>query len=172
MVKGMVHVYCGDGKGKTTAALGLAMRASGRGRRVLWTSFLKDYESGEFLGSMPFALFPGEPVAKFVFEMTREEQNSVAAEHRSRLMRAFELAAEGGFDMLVLDEGITACTLGLVGVDLIVSSLKKRPHKLEVVLTGRDPDPRIIEAADYVSRIEVVKHPFSRGVAAREGIEI
>lgn len=172
MRNGLTHVYCGEGKGKTTAALGLAMRASGRGLRVLWTSFLKDYKSGEFLGNMPFDLFPGEPVPKFLFEMTQEEQQSVACEHRSRFKRAFELAAEGGFDMLVLDEGVTACTMELVSVDLVISCLKKKPAKLEVVLTGRTPDSRIVDAADYVSRIEVIKHPYDRGIAAREGIEV
>ena len=71
---GLIHIYCGDGKGKTTAAVGLCVRAQGRGRKCLWTSFLKDYDSGEFIGQTPFTLYQGEPVRQFVFTMTEEQK--------------------------------------------------------------------------------------------------
>ena len=105
---GLIHIYCGDGKGKTTAAVGLCVRAQGRGRKCLWTSFLKDYDSGEFIGQTPFTLYQGEPVRQFVFTMTEEQKQATANEHTPRLKTVFAKAAQEGFDLLVLDEVIAS----------------------------------------------------------------
>ena len=169
---GLIHIYCGNGKGKTTCAAGLCLRASGRGKKCLWTSFLKDYDSGEFMyPSLPFDLFMGREVNKFVFLMSDEEKKELSAEHSTRLKEVFERAEREGYDLLVLDEIIATVNLGLVPVDDLVSLLKNKPDHLEVVLTGRDPKPELVELADYVSEIFAKKHPYESGIASRTGIE-
>ncbi len=168
---GLIHIYCGDGKGKTTAAVGLCVRASGRGNKCLWTSFLKDYDSGEFFGQLPFTLYRGEPVRQFVFTMTEEQKQATAQEHTKRLQAVFDKAAAEGFGLLVLDESIASCNLGLIPLELLVQLLKEKPAGLEVVLTGRDPKPELVELAHYVSEIRPLKHPYDSGIPSREGIE-
>ena len=168
---GLIHIYCGDGKGKTTAAVGLCVRACGRGRKCLWTSFLKDYDSGEFMGTTPFTIYPGEPVRQFVFTMTEEQKQATANEHTQRLKAVFSKAEQEIFDLLVLDESIASCNLNLIPTDLLVRLLQKKPSHLEVILTGRDPKPELIELAHYVSEIRPIKHPYDSGIPSREGIE-
>ena len=168
---GLIHIYCGDGKGKTTAAVGLCVRAQGRGRKCLWTSFLKDYDSGEFIGQTPFTLYQGEPVRQFVFTMTEEQKQATANEHTQRLKTVLAKAAQEGFDLLVLDEVIASCNLDLIPVNLLIQLLHNKPSHLEVILTGRDPKPELVELAHYVSEIHPVKHPYDNGVPSREGIE-
>ncbi len=171
MQKGLIHIYTGEGKGKTTAALGLAVRASGRGKKVLWTSFLKDYDSGEFLHALPFEVMRGEPVHKFWFTMTPAEKSAVHAEHTDRLRRLFARCAREGVDLLILDETMGALSVGALTEDDVVAQLENRPEALEVVMTGRSPSERLIGLADYVSEIVPRKHPFDRGIPSREGIE-
>ncbi|HBA62413.1 MAG TPA: cob(I)yrinic acid a,c-diamide adenosyltransferase [Lachnospiraceae bacterium] len=168
---GLIHIYCGDGKGKTTSAVGLCVRACGRERKCLWTSFLKDYDSGEFMGEKPFTLYEGEPVRQFVFTMTEEQKQATAKEHTDRLCAVFHKASEEKYDLLVLDEVIASCNLNLIPVELLVKLLQEKPAQLEVVMTGRDPRPELVELADYVSEIHPVKHPYDKGIASREGIE-
>ena len=168
---GLIHIYCGDGKGKTTAAVGLCVRASGRGKKCLWTSFLKDYDSGEFLGKPPFNLYLGEPVQQFVFTMSEEQKKAVAEEHTNRLRDVFQKASDEGYDLLVLDESIASCNLNLIPVQRLVQLLREKPSRLEVVLTGRDPASELVELAHYVSEIHPVKHPYDTGIPSREGIE-
>ncbi len=171
MTRGLVHIYTGDGKGKTTCAVGLAVRAGGRGRKVLWTSFLKDYNSGEFMTELPFEVVRGEPVKKFWFAMTDEEKAAVKREHADRLDMIFARAAELDADLLMLDETLGALGVGALEEKQVVALLKSRPEKLEVVMTGRDPSNALVALADYVSEIRAVKHPYEDGVPAREGIE-
>ena len=168
---GLIHIYCGDGKGKTTAAVGPCVRACGHGRKCLWTSFLKDYDSGEFMGTTPFTIYPGEPVRQFVFTMTEEQKQATANEHTQRLKAVFSKAEQENFDLLVLDESIASCNLNLIPTDLLVRLLQKKPSHLEVILTGRDTKPEPIELAHYVSEIRPIKHPYDSGVPSREGIE-
>ncbi len=169
--RGLIHIYCGNGKGKTTAALGLCLRAHGRGKRALWTSFLKDYNSGEFLSDTPFTLYRGVPVTKFCWSMTPEERETAKKEHSERLEALFEIARDEAYDLLVLDEAIGAAEAGLLRTDRLLALLKAKPERLEVVLTGRNPAPELIDAADYVSEMRVIKHPYQQGVGARRGIE-
>lgn len=166
---GLVEVYCGEGKGKTTAALGLALRAHGRGARVLWTSFLKDYDSGEFLEAGPFTLYRGQPVESFLWTMTQGERTGIAAEHTQRLEEVFALGA--GYDVLVLDELLGALETGCIQVDQVFRLLQNKPPVLEVVITGRYLPPELEPLVDYVSRIDKCKHPFDRGIGPRRGIE-
>lgn len=171
---GRVHIYCGDGKGKTSAAAGLAVRAAGRGRKVLIARFLKNDDSGEVrsLSGVPgICLMPCEKDFGFFFRMS-EEQKKEAGEYCSGLFRsAWDRAVREKFDMLVLDEIMAAMKYGLVREEEVRSCLRERPYGLEAVLTGRDPSPEMVSLADYVSEIQKVKHPFDEGVTAREGIE-
>lgn len=171
MQKGLIHIYTGDGKGKTTAAFGLAMRASGRGKKVLWTSFLKDYDSGEFMHDLPFEVVRGEPVHKFWFTMTDDEKAAVRAEHTARLRGLFERCAQENTDLLILDETLGSLSVGALSEDDVAVLLQGKPEGLEVVLTGRSPSDRLAGLADYVSEIVPRKHPYDKGVPSREGIE-
>ncbi len=173
-MKGLVHIYCGDGKGKTTAAMGLAIRAVGRGRRVLIARFLKTDDSGEVdvLKGVPgIEVRPCEKTFGFYFRMT-EEQKKEAAEYYSGLLeRTWRQAVEEEFDLVVLDEMMAACGYKLVDETRLCELLREKPEKLEVVMTGRNPSKQLLELADYVSEIQKRKHPFDEGIGAREGIE-
>ena len=150
----LVHIYCGDGKGKTSAAVGMAVRAAGRGLKVVMVRFLKSDDSGEVavLGHIPgITVIPCERTFGFVSSMDRETREQAARWNLEQFFRAVELAE--GADLLILDE------------------IGRGTGGLEVVLTGRSPSERILGAADYVSEIQKVRHPYDRGILARKGIE-
>ena len=168
----MLHIYCGDGKGKTTCAMGLAARAAGHGRRVVIAQFLKSGNSGEraALGDLPnITCLPVPETMKFVFAMSEQEK----AETRTRMTGDFHRAAElaKAADLLVLDELCSAISTGMVPLEEVLTFLDSRPDGLEVVITGRDPAPELQERADYITEMHKIKHPFDRGVNAREGVE-
>ena len=171
---GCIHIYCGDGKGKTSAAVGISVRAAGRGRRVLFVRFLKTEDSGEVPALRGI---PGIDVTYcdkefgFVSRMKPEEKTSAAKYFQARFEDACAAAREGGYDVLVLDEIMAACNTGMVREKSVLDFLTGRPEGLEVILTGRDPSQELLSVADYVSEIRMVRHPFTRGLAAREGIE-
>lgn len=172
---GLIHIYCGDGKGKTTAAMGLAMRAAGRNKKVLLTQFLKDNESGE-LNSLEklkdnIVLLKGDPVIKFFKFMSPEEQKITKKEHEERFKKVTKKAVEEKFDLLIMDEIIASINLNLIPLDEVVEFLKNKPKTLEVVLTGRNPNEKLVELSDYVSEIKAVKHPYEKGISSRIGIE-
>lgn len=175
MELGLIHIYCGDGKGKTTAAMGLGMRAVGREKKVLLTQFLKDNETGELnsiekLGAN-FEVFKGIPVKKFFKFMSPEEQMVTQKEHEERFNEVTQKAINEDFDLLILDEIIASTNLDLICLDEVVKFLENKPKGLEVVLTGRNPNEKLIELADYVSEIKAVKHPYEKGINSRVGIE-
>jgi cob(I)alamin adenosyltransferase len=175
MELGLIHIYCGNGKGKTTAAMGLGMRAVGREKKVLLTQFLKDNESGELssiekLGTS-FEVFEGIPVKKFFKFMSPEEQMVTRKEHEERFREIIKKAIDENVDLLILDEIIAATNLGLVPLNEVITFLENKPKGLEVVLTGRNPDEKLIELADYVSEINPIKHPYEKGINSRIGIE-
>ena len=171
---GLIHLYCGDGKGKTTAALGLAIRAMGSGFRVVFVQFLKGRPTGELsvLDGLPnVTVLRGKEGTSFSFAMTEEEKEKTRFLHTENLKKAIELAASGNCDMLVLDEAVGAYNRGLIDRPLFEEFIRNKPEKLELVLTGRNPEQWLIDSADYVSEIGKVKHPYDRGVPARTGIE-
>ena len=171
---GCVQVYCGDGKGKTTASIGLSIRAAGRGKKVVIARFLKTDDSGEvgILKQVPgIRVLPCEKTFGFFFQMTGEDKKEAADYYSSLLEKAFLMAYEMKDGLLVLDEIMAACNYKLVSEARLLELLKGRPAELEVVLTGRNQSEAVMEAADYISEIHKVKHPFDAGVAAREGIE-
>lgn len=173
-MKGLVHLYCGDGKGKTTAAAGLSVRAAGAGFRVLFVQFLKGRPSGEIavLSALPnVRVLRGKAGTAFSFQMTGEQKQAARAVHDRHLAEAVRAAGAGECDLLVLDEAVGALNKNLLDGALLRGLVLEKPEALELVLTGRNPPDWLVEAADYVSEIRKVKHPFDRGIPAREGIE-
>lgn len=171
---GCIHLYCGDGKGKTTAAMGLAVRAAGSGCRVLVLQFLKDGKSSELrvLRNVPgIHVLDGQPVKKFTFQMNSDEKQACKLQHTAALQEAIAVAERESTDLLILDECLGAIGSGTLDESVVLDFLRHKPAHLEVVLTGRDPSDALIELADYVSEIRKIKHPFDQGLAARMGIE-
>ena len=174
MEKGLIHIYCGDGKGKTSAATGLAVRAAGCGEKVLFARFLKNEESGELeiLDRIPeIHVIHLERSFGFYRTLTEEEQAEVRQMYEALWQDIVRRAETDVYDVLVMDEFMAAYNYGLIGHDAAFAFLREKPERLEVVLTGRDPDGDLVELADYVSEIRKVKHPFDRGIRARRGIE-
>lgn len=171
---GLLHYYYGDGKGKTTAAMGLALRAAGRGIPVAVVQFLKDGSSGE-IGALRDALdvtvLATTTLCGFTFTMTAEEKARCAGKMGENLSRAAELCREGRCRLLVLDEIGSALDAGMVDREELLDFLDHRPAGVEVVLTGHQKDPDLARRADYITRMTKEKHPYDRGIGAREGVE-
>lgn len=170
----MIHLYHGDGKGKTTAALGLVIRALGSGFRVVFVQFLKNQATGELAvlsGLKGVTVLRGKEGSGFSFSMTEEEKQKTKERHTENLKAAIELAASGNCDMLVLDEAASAYARDLIDRTLLEDFVRNKPEHLELVLTGRNPAEWMIDLADYVSEIKKIKHPYDRGIPARTGIE-
>lgn len=174
MEQGLIHIYCGNGKGKTTACLGLTIRCAGHGNKVLFVQFLKSRPTGELnsLELLPnIEVLRGKETKKFTFQMTAEEKQEVLREHEQLFTRIKTKLTQENVQLLVLDEIIGACNTGVFDENQLLDFLKTKPQRLEVVLSGRDPSPELLELADYVSEICKRKHPFDKGIPARSGIE-
>ncbi len=169
--KGYIHIYTGNGKGKTTAALGLILRACGAGLKVYFGQFMKRREHSEVIALRKF----GDQVkvdqfgsGVFVKGHPSEEDHIKA---RDGLARAREALVSGNYDLVVLDEINVAVANGLISVDEVLELVAAKPDNVEFVLTGRRADPRLIEKADVVTEMTEIKHYYKNGVKAREGIE-
>ena len=172
--EGLVHIYCGNGKGKTSAALGLGLRACGSGFRVLLVRFLKDEQSGELNALKEFSCFTVLKTPKtlpFTWNMSEKEKADYASYAKGMFEDALFAVESNGYDMLILDEVCAAAAYGMLDKNAVTTFLKTRPSTLEVVLTGRNPPEEWIELADYVSQIQCIKHPFEQGIRERAGIE-
>lgn len=169
---GLIHLYCGDGKGKTTAAVGLAVRASGAGKQVIFTQFFKDGTSSEVqvLAALPGVRTMHTQTVRGFYRSMTPEQRAKAREDYTALFRAVTAAARDA-DLLILDEIVSACNRGVVPETLVTDFLRNKPHRLEVVMTGRRPSSALTEQSDYITEMRKLRHPYDRGVAAREGIE-
>lgn len=169
--KGYVQVYTGDGKGKTTAALGLALRASGSGMRTYIGQFMKGQHYGELdaLRDNPHITIEQYGDVRCI---RREE---VTPDHitqaRQGLERAREALFSGEYDIVVLDEVNVTIWFGLLSVDEVLAFLDEKPERVEVILTGRRAPQELIERADLVTEMLPVKHYYEQGVLARKGIE-
>lgn len=173
--RGLVHVYTGDGKGKTTAALGLALRAISYKKKVLMVQFIKGpWRSGELdvvdkLKPYLKIIALGEGFVKILGD------NKSFATHRNAAQKALAYASRAilnrKFDMVILDEINVAIQERLVTVDQLVKIIKHKPSKIELILTGRGAPSKIVKLADYVSDIKAVKHPFQQGILARPSID-
>ncbi len=175
MKKSCIHIYCGDGKGKTTTAMGLAVRAAGSGQKVVLTQFMKCGSSCELkiLRELPqVEIICCEKNFGFIWNMNEEEKAEARAAYTELFDQAVQAAVEGEAFLLVMDEFMSAYNLGMINREKALQFLKEKPENLEVVLTGRDPAPELLELADYVSEIQKRKHPFDQGIPARKGIEM
>lgn len=174
MERGLVHLYSGDGKGKTTCAMGLALRAAGRGKTVVVAQFLKGSDSGEraaLARLKEVTLLEVPEQVKFSSAMDEGERQEAAGRFRALLTQAEEAARTGRGQLVVLDEVCAAITAGLLPVEAVTDFLDSRPAEVEVVLTGRRPGPELMRRADYVTEMRKISHPYDEGVAARAGIE-
>lgn len=168
----MIHIYCGDGKGKSTCAMGLATRAAGHGWKVAIAQFLKGDNSGEraiFEGLPNVTCLPVPQSMKFIFAMNEAEK----ADMKNQMTAAFDKAAQVGREsqLLVLDELNAAISTGMISLERVTAFLDGCPEGLEVIITGRDPAPELVERADYITEMKKIKHPFDQGKGAREGVE-
>ena len=174
-MKGLVHIYEGNGKGKTTAGVGLAIRCAGCGFDVVYSQFLKDGSTGEMsiLRKIPnITVMVEEKHFPFSFLMTEEEKKEATAYYTRLFEQVTSYATEHRSRLLVMDELLDLCNAELIDISKVVEFLKNRPEELEVVLTGRNPKPELVELADYITKMDKVKHPFEQGVPARKGIEM
>ena len=168
---GLVQVYTGNGKGKTTAAFGLAMRAAGRGLGVLIVQFLKPSDGyGEQVACNRMGNITLVSMGLDHFVSKKPSDADIEAAHKA-LRRSEELICSGRYDVAVLDESINAVRLGLITSQELIESLERRPDHVEIVLTGRGMTPDLEEYADLVTEMRLVKHPFDKGIGARKGIE-
>ena len=168
----MIHLYYGDGKGKTSAAMGLALRMAGRGRQVIIAQFLKSSDSGErwALAALPNVLLLDAPErVKFTFQLTAEERLAEANRARLLLADSLRLAEETGCGLLVLDEVCDAVDTGLLPLETLLDALDHCPS--EIVLTGHQPCAALLERADYLTCLKKERHPYDQGCPARSGIE-
>jgi len=168
---GYVQVYTGDGKGKTTAALGLAVRAAGADLQVYIAQFIKmgDYSEIKTLHRLSDKITVEQfGRGRFLGGKPSPEDFELA---RHGLERVRQVLAAGQYDVVILEEANVAVKYGLIGVQELVSLIIAKPAHVEMVITGRGASPRIIEIADLVTEMRVVKHYFEKGVKARIGIE-
>jgi cob(I)alamin adenosyltransferase len=170
--KGLVQIFTGDGKGKTTAALGLVIRALGHGLRVFIAVFMKgDYPYGEWEA---LARFPNVKIARFGFRTFTDPANVKPEEKeqaRQALAAAREAMLSGHYDLVILDEVNIATAWKLVELNEVVKLIQNKPPSVELILTGRQADKELIELADLVTECVKIKHPYDRGIKARTGIE-
>jgi cob(I)alamin adenosyltransferase len=170
--RGLVQVFTGNGKGKTTAALGTILRAAGHGLRIFIVFFMKgDYTYGEF---QTLLKLPNVEILKSGFREFTDPLN-VRPEEKEQAAKALAVARDavnsGHYDLVVLDEVNVAIEYKLIKLEDVLMLIKEKPPHVELVLTGRYADDRIVEIADLVTEMVNVKHPFEKGIKARKGIE-
>jgi len=173
-VKGCLHIYCGDGKGKTTASVGLAVRAEGNRMKELFCQCMKDGTSSEveMLKKLGITYCCCTKRFGFFWNMTDEEKKNAAHAYTELFEEVTDKAEKEAYDLLVLDEFMSAYNHGLIEQKRALDFLLRRPEHLEIVLTGRDPGEELLKLADYVTEMRKLKHPFDEGIAARKGIEL
>ena len=169
MEKGLIHLYWGDGKGKTTAAMGVAMRALAAGEKVVIVQFLKGQESGEItqLSQLGAKIYRGKAGDKFVFQMTEEEKAETRKVQNENLLAALQEPA----DLLILDEACAALELKMVDETLLKKAVCEKPEEQELILTGRNPVDWMTGIADYNTEMHCWRHPYEMGIKARRGVE-
>ncbi len=173
-MRNLIHIYTGDGKGKTTAAVGLSIRYAGCGGKVIFSQFLKDNKSSEFnilnkIDAIQLVLC--DELFGFYSKMNDETKEKAKDVYCKYLQKIIDMATKQDIQMLVLDEVIDAYNYNLVDREYFLEFLRNKPDKLEVIMTGRNPEKELLELADYVSEVVKVKHPYDKGIPARVGIE-
>lgn len=170
----MIQVYTGEGKGKTTAALGLSLRAAGYGMKVVIVQFLKSMDTSELVVLEKIdniTIMRNEEKHGFVWNMSEEEKERVRDSHNRNLQRAIDMINSSQCDMLVLDELMAAYNKNMIDRQAVRRLVEEIPDRVELVMTGRDADDFFMEKADYVTEMKKIKHPYDRGIHARRGIE-
>jgi len=166
-----MHIYTGNGKGKTTAATGLALRAAGAGKRVLFAQFMKSGTSSEQTAMMKFSdsiILRWYGVGGFIKERVSQDQvDSI----QKGLKEVGDLMMSGIFELVILDESITCLKHNLIAVEQLLTLINNRPSRTEIVLTGRDAPKELVDAADLVTEMMEIKHYYNKGISARRGIE-
>lgn len=177
MENGLIQVYYGDGKGKSTAAMGQALRACGHGMKVLIFQFLKDGTSGEIsiLKTLPGVDYMENDIdVPFLFNLTDEQKEYFSGLYCEKFEELCEKIRTGGYDMAVLDEILDAYGQDFLPLEEICKLMENKPAGCELVLTGHDYGKDlsgIFERADYVTNVKKIRHPFDKGVPCRKGIE-
>ena len=168
----MIHIYCGDGKGKTTAALGLILRHVGAGGRPVLAQFLKSTPTGELaaLKTLGVPIYRNELPHGFFPNMSKEVKQQVKQMHNHTLSEVTRLARTNECSLVVLDELNAALSLELIDHDAVISLLDDH-GEAELVITGRNPCEEVLARADYVTEMKLVKHPHEKGAKARKGVE-
>jgi len=170
--KGLVQVYTGDGKGKTSAAFGLALRAVGRGLKVYIIQFIKggfDYGELYVVGKIPNLKMATFGRGKFITEVPPSDKDVKMVREAFKLAK--KVVKSGEYDVVVLDEVNMALNLKMISIDEVLDLIKNKPKHVELILTGRYAPVQIIDAADLVTEMKEVKHPYAQGVPPRKGIE-
>ena len=169
MGKGLVHIYTGDGKGKTSSATGLAIRCAGYGKKVKIYQFLKATPTGELesLKKLGIEVVRINTCESFYYDMTEAEKEITKKETLNAVKSLFSENS----DLVVLDEILCSVNNGILSVDAVIDIIKNKPQNTELVLTGRNMPQSLTEYADYVSEIKCIKHPYQNGVDARCGID-
>lgn len=170
--KGLVQVYTGNGKGKTSAAFGSALRAVGRGLKVYVIQFIKggfDYGELHIVEQLPNFRIKAFGRGRFVTEMPPEDEDFELA--KEALQLAQDVVNSGENDIVILDEINIALSLRLISVEDVISLIRNKPTHVELILTGRNAPPEIVTIADLVTEMKEIKHPYSQGVPPRKGIE-
>ena len=170
--KGLVQVYTGNGKGKTSAAFGLALRAIGRGLKVYVIQFIKggfDYGELYIVDKLPNIKLKAFGRGRFVTEKPPGKKDVELAQEALAL--AEEVVKSGEYDIVILDEVNVALNLKLISLEEVLESIKNKPKHVELVLTGRYAPSEIIQIADLVTEMQEIKHPYKKGYQARKGIE-
>lgn len=170
-MNGYVQVYTGDGKGKTTAALGLILRARGAGLRVYLGQFIKKGNFSEIKtlrDRFPEVTVEQYGLGHFIRGKPSEKDKAAAAAGLTKLRRA---VTSGDYDVVVADEANPAVSVGLFPVDELLALIEAKPAEVELVITGRGADPAVIDRADLVTEMRSLKHYMDKGVVARKGVE-
>jgi len=167
---GKIHIYTGDGKGKTTAALGLALRAIGAGYRVYIVQFLKGQDYSELKSLKPLKKITVKRFGEKTF-IHKVGTNPDIMAAQAALNWSKQVVKSGKFDVVILDEIFLAVFFRLIPVTEIIKLIKNKPKNIELVLTGRKASPQVIKLADYVTEMKEIKHPYKKGLTARKGIE-
>lgn len=169
--KGYIHVYTGNGKGKTTAAIGLGIRASGAGLRVLMIQFMKGRRYSEIDTLQHVKNFTVIQFGRDEF-VSKEKPEQIDIDLAQQgLGYANDAIQHGGYDLVILDEINVAVDFHLISLEDVIDLIKKKPETLELVITGRYASPEVIKHADIVSEILEIKHPYKKGIESRKGID-
>ena len=174
MEKGQIHIYTGDGKGKTTAAMGLALRASAYDKKIYILQFLKGRKTGERLSAEKFDNITFERAnksQKFFMQMNEEEKKEQKEEIKDIWNKISDLLESSDYEIIIFDEIMGAISTGMVELENVKELLNKKGEDKEVILTGRNAPQELIDEADYVTNMKMIKHPFNKNISARKGIE-